>query len=132
MRKKFERFVESKFALEIRQQGRIVFRSKKSGVTGLVAFIAKYGRQHQDLVIFDKVIGRAAALLFAYLKVKEVCGIVGSKSAARTLRQFKIAFHFQKTVAGILNKTKTGPCPMEKFSQSKTPEEFIKLLLKQS
>lgn len=130
MSEEFERFVKSKLALEIRQRGKIIFRSKKEGVGGLLDFIKKDGWQHQNLIIFDKIIGRVAALLFAYLGAKEVFGVVGSKSAAKTLRKFKIKFYFQKTVAGILNKAKIGPCPMEKLSRGKTPKELYNLLKK--
>jgi len=130
MYKEFERFAKTKFTLEIRQQGKILFRSKRDGVSGLLTFIKKYGQKYQGLVIFDKVIGRAAALLFAYLKTKEVYGVVGSRLAARTLNKFKIKYYFKKTVPGIINKTKTGLCPMEKLSKGKTPEKLYDLLKK--
>ncbi|MCG2688513.1 DUF1893 domain-containing protein, partial [Candidatus Parcubacteria bacterium] len=90
----------------------------------------KYGRRHRDLVIFDKIIGKAAALLFAYLGAKEVYGVIGSESAVRVLRKFRVKFYFKKTVKGILNKRKTGPCPMEALSRTKTPEELYNLLKK--
>jgi len=130
MNKEFERFVKTKFTLEIRQRGKILFRSKRDGVSGLLLFIKKYGRKYKNLVFFDKVVGRAAALLFVYLKAKEVYGVIGSKPAARVLYKFKIKYYFKKTVPGIINKTKTGPCPMEKLSKGKTPEKLYNLLKK--
>jgi len=130
MYKEFEKFAKTRFSLEIRQSGKILFRSKRDGVSGLLLFIKKYGRKYQDLVIFDKVIGRAAALLFAYLKAKEVYGVIGSKLAIRALRSFKIKYYFKKTVSGIINRTKTGPCPMERLSRGKTPEKLYDLLKK--
>lgn len=128
MSKEFERFTKGKFALEIRQKEKIIFRSKREGVGGLLMFIQKHGRSRRDLIIFDKIIGKAAALLFAYLGAKEVYGVIGSKEAAKTLRKFKIKFYFRKTVENILNKAKTGSCPMEKLSRTKTPEELYNLL----
>lgn len=130
MSKEFERFTKGKFALEIMQKGKIVFRSKREGVGGLLAFIRKNGRSHRDLIIFDKVIGRAAALLFAYLKAKEVYGAIGSRAAAKTLKKFRIKFCFKKTVTGILNKAKTGSCPMEKLSRAKTPAGLYAALVR--
>jgi len=130
MPKEFESFAQGRFALEIRQKGKIIFRSKEEGVGGLLTFIQKHGQsRYRDLIIFDRIIGRAAALLFAYLKAKEVYGVIGSKAAARALKKFKIKFYFKKTVIGILNKRKTGPCPMEKLSRVKTPKELYNLLM---
>lgn len=128
MQSKFEKFARSDFALEIRERGKIVFRSKKDGVGGLLAFVKKRGRRHRDLVVFDKVVGRAAALLFVYLGAKEVYGLRGSESASRTLRQFKIKFSFSQTIKNVLNKDKTGPCPLEILSRAKTPAELYNSL----
>lgn len=124
MLKNFEKFAKSSWGLEIRLGNEIIFRSKKSGVKGLLDFIKNYEKRSRNLVIFDKIVGRGAALLIAYLKAKKVYGIVGSKPGAKILRKHKIKFHFQETVANILNQDKTNICPMEKLSFGKTPEKF--------
>jgi len=129
MRRQFEKFIKSSWGLEIWCGGKVISRSKKSGVTGLLDFIRKYGRRYKNLVIFDKIVGQGAALLAAYLKVKAVYGKTGSKLAAKTLKRYKIKFYFHKTVTNILNKKKTDLCPFEKLSFSKTPEEFYNFLL---
>ena len=67
MEKEFEEFAKSDFTLQIFSKNKLVFKSKKEGVRGLVDYIKKYGKHFGDLTIFDRVIGNAAALLFAYL-----------------------------------------------------------------
>ena len=128
MKKEFEKFLNSSWGLEIWLGNKIIFRSKKSGVAGLLDFIKKHGRRHRGAVIFDKIVGRGVAMLAAYLKAKEVWGKTGSRLAAKNLRKFKIKFHFYKTVPNILNKKKTDLCPLEKLSFKRTPEEFYRCL----
>lgn len=120
--------MKSGWGLEIWQNNRIIFRSKKSGVRGLLDFIKEQGKNFEGLVIFDKIVGQAVALLAAYLKAKEVYGGTGSELAVKTLGKYKIKFDFQKTVPNILNRDQTDLCPMEKISLDKTPEEFYNFL----
>jgi len=126
--KEFEKFIKSEFGLEIWAGGKIIFRSRKSGIQGLLQFIKKNKKPTKDLIIFDKKVGNAAALLCTYLKTKEVCGVVGSKSAEITLKKNKIKFHFSKTIPYILNQKGIDICPMEKLSLLKTPKAFLNLL----
>lgn len=130
MKKEFEKFLKSPFGLEIRSGEKIVFRSKKAGVRGLVEFIKRYGKRFKNLIIFDKIVGQGAALLAAYLSAEKVYGKTGSKLAEKTLKRFKIKIYFKKTVDNILDKKKKDLCPLEKKSFSRTPEEFYKHLIK--
>jgi len=126
MKKQFEEFSKGKFNLFIFSGGKLIFKSKKEGISGLIFFIKKYGRRFNNLVIFDTKVGNAVALLCAYLKVKKIYGLVGSRSAVKTLKKFKIKYFFKKTITRILNKRGTDICPMEKLSSDKTPEEFCR------
>ena len=114
--------------MEIWAGGKIIFRSQKSDIQGPLEFIKKNKKPTKNLIIFDKKVGNAVALLCTYLKIKEVYGVVGSKSAEKTLKENKIKFHFSKTIPNILNKDETDICPMEKMSLGNTPAEFLKLL----
>ena len=118
----------SRFGLEVWSGDKALFRSKKEGIEGLVDFIKKYDSRFEGLIIFDKIVGRGAALLAVYLKAKAVYGKTGSKSAGRTLKKAKIKFYFHKTVPNILNKKRTGLCPLEKLSLAKKPKEFYNLV----
>ena len=61
----------------------------------------------------DKVVGKAAALLYCLLRVKAVHAGVMSKAACRVLEGNGISVTFGKLVDAIENRTKTGMCPME-------------------
>ncbi len=124
----FENFLKSSFELKILSGKKLIFISKKRGVQGLVKFIKKYGRKFKDLMIFDKKVGRGAALLAVYLNAKVVYGKIGSQSAVRALKKAKIQYCFEETVPNILNREKNDICPIEKVSAGKTPESFYKLV----
>lgn len=128
MKEQFDFFLKSSWGLELWLGQKLVFRSKKSGVKGLLDFIKRRGRRYNNLVIFDKIVGQGAALLAVYLKAKVVYGKTGSKLAAKTLKKYKIAFYFQKTILNILNKDQTDTCSIEKLSIGKTPEKFYNCL----
>lgn len=130
MLKEFKKFSQGKNFLQIWSGQKIVFESQKNGVAGLLDFIAQNIKKFPDLIIFDTKVGRAAALLCAYLGAKEVYSLVGSELAAETLNDFQIKFYFYKTVPNILNKDETDLCPLEKKSLGKTPQEFYKCLIK--
>lgn len=61
----------------------------------------------------DKVVGKAAALLYCLLAVKAVHAGVMSKAAWQVLESHGIAVTCDKLVDAIENRTKTGTCPME-------------------
>lgn len=128
MLKKFETFAKSSLTLQVWHNGKIILKSKKEGIKGLLDFAKKHDRKFDDLIVFDKVIGNAAALLCVYLGAKEIYAFLGSKPAKKTLKKYKTKFYFKKTIPNILNKTKTDLCPMEKLSKRKTPVQFLSAL----
>jgi len=63
--------------------------------------------------VADKVIGKAAALLFAHGGVRSVWATRMSEAARDFLRAAGIAFDYDELVPAILNRDGTGLCPME-------------------
>ncbi len=119
--------------LKILSHKKVIFQSDERGIGAVVNFLRNPGNDLKDLVIYDRIVGQAVALLFVYLsdefsqnrgKVKKVLGVTGSKKAKEVLEKYEIRFHFLKTVPYITNRDQTGPCPFEELSEGKTPEEF--------
>lgn len=82
----------------------------------------------------DKVIGKAAALLFVYGGISEVFAHVISEAAVSVFEEAKLPFFYETSVPYIINRDKTGMCPMEqKALPMHSPEEafcfFRRLLL---
>jgi len=63
--------------------------------------------------VADRVIGRAAALLFAHGGVRSVWAARMSETARDFLQTTGIAFEYEELVPAILNRDGTGLCPME-------------------
>ena len=64
-------------------------------------------------MIADKVVGKAAALLMAYGKVKEVYTPTISTPALKVFKNHNIEIHYDKEVGRIINRKGDGLCPME-------------------
>lgn len=95
--------------------GQVVFREDGSGVTCLLAAI-------QDPLLSslgsldwgDKVVGRAAALLFSLLQARSVFGSTMSTGAQEVLAAAGIPYRCDATIPVILDHSGTMPCPLER------------------
>jgi len=61
----------------------------------------------------DRVVGRAAALLYVTGGVVAVHAVLASEPASVVLAAHGIGFSAEQTVPAILNRSRTGSCPME-------------------
>ena len=98
-------------------KGDTVYTSTERGVKPLLVFLDG----NTDLQAFsaaDKVIGKATAFLYCLLGVREVYAPVISRSAAEVLSGHGIAAYWDVKAEFIINRRKTGPCPMETAVQT--------------
>ena len=89
-----------------------VYTSNKRGVSALVEFVDN----KTDLTGFcaaDKVVGKGAAFLYVVLGVKSVYAGVISACAAQVLQSHGIELYYDTMVDRIVNRDKTGFCPIE-------------------
>jgi len=89
-----------------------------------VDYVTKFAPVTGEVLILDRVVGNAAALLLKFALCAEVWSSLGSERAARTLSKLGIRYHFVNKVPYILNRQKSDVCPFEKLSMGKTPDEF--------
>lgn len=90
----------------------IVVTKKERGVKPLIQLI-KSQDNFKGFCAADKVVGKAAAMLYVLLGVKEVYANVMSKSAVNILIRHNILPFCDITTKSIRNRTGTGLCPME-------------------
>ncbi len=124
---RFESFLKSSDAIRIIGPDGIIFQSQQRGIAPLLSYIEQTPLP-EEVVIFDKVTGNAAALLMKKACCREVFSPVGSEPASETLKGFGIISHFTKTVPSIINREGTGMCPFETMSLGKSPDEFYALV----
>ena len=92
--------------------GFLIYKSTAPGIAPVMRWIEQ-GIDLGGFAVADKVIGRAAALLFCFCGVKCVHGGVVSKSAVEVLKKHKITCTYDTLVQQISNRAGTGICPME-------------------
>jgi hypothetical protein len=124
----FARFVDSSDTFRVYHQGKIIFKSRGERLSPLLDYIDRFVPQVKDVVIFDRIVGNAAALLFKKAYCREVYSPLGSEFAVQTLSEQGIKYHFSRTVPYILNQAGDDICPMEKLSLGKNTEEFFQHL----
>jgi len=110
------------------RRGDDVICSREHGVKPLLAWIGEK-KDFTGYGAADQVIGKAAALLYIYLGVKDVYGQLISEPAASVFEEHGVAFTFGRKVPFIVNRTRDGMCPMEQTVLSiSDPEEAVEAL----
>jgi hypothetical protein len=120
----FRAFLASDDTLRIYEDNTLVFSSKKDRLLPLMEYLAGNRAGGRPVVIFDKIMGNAAALLTVKAGGREVFSPLGSDLAVKTLEEHGIVYHLSRTVPYILRDNGRDLCPMEQLSIGKTPEEF--------
>ncbi len=79
--------------------------------------------------VADKVVGKAAALLFVKGGVKRIYAEVCSKPARDVLVKYGVELEYKTLTGGIVNRAGDGPCPMEyAVLETDDPDEAAKIL----
>ncbi len=123
----FNEFLTGKNTLNVYEDGRLIYASKKDGLLPLLEYIDKFTHRHQ-VVIFDKLIGNAAALLAIKASCSEVYSPLGSQISAKTLDKYNIIYHVSEIVPYIQRDDGFHMCPMEELSIGMRPEEFYEAI----
>ena len=93
-------------------KGQTVYTAVERGVKPLLNFLES-GLDFSGFSAADKVIGKAAAFLYVLLRVKNVYAVVVSQAALAVFKQHGIWVQYETAVKQVVNRTGTGPCPME-------------------
>jgi len=94
--------------------GTLVCQLISTGIRALVAAVEdERVASHGPLDWGDKLVGRAAALLFALVHARSVFALKMSTGGQDVLRAAGIPFAYDAVILDVLNRAGTGPCPME-------------------
>ncbi|MFC2020254.1 DUF1893 domain-containing protein [Chloroflexota bacterium] len=124
----FDQFLISGDTLRVYEDSKLLFSSEKDGLLPLLEYIDGPDSSHRQVVIFDRIIGNAAALLSVLASCREVFSPLGSQLAVQTLGKHRIDYHITEIVPYIQQANREDMCPMEKLSLDKGPEEFYEAL----
>jgi hypothetical protein len=123
-RNRFQDFLSSEDTLRIYRENQLIFSSKKDKVIPLLEFIDSPTSKQGPSVIFDRIMGNAAALLSVKAGAVEVFSPMGSQIGVDSLIKYNVKYHISKIVPFIQKDNSDDMCFMEKLSTEKTPEEF--------
>jgi len=126
LRNNFQDFLNSSDTLQIYLEEKLVFSSTKDRIIPLLEYIDRLNPESGlgPSIIFDRIMGNAAALLSVKAGAVEVFSPLGSQLGIETLNKYRIKYHFNKIVPFIKKDDSEDMCFMEKLSTGKTPDEF--------
>ena len=125
--KKF--LVENSYTIVIQMVNGEIFTSTERGVKPLLLILSENKIQLEGASVADKVIGKAAALLMAKGKIKEVYTPIISTPALEVFHNHNIKVIFDNEVERIVNRKGDGLCPMESLCLNvEDPEEAFNLI----
>ena len=120
----FNEFSASSDTLQVYKDDKLLFSSSKDRLLPLLEYIERDAPHHQQVLIFDKILGNAAALLSVKASCQKVYSPLGSQLAVKTLDKYGIKYHLTEIVPYIKKANGEDMCPMEELSLDKEPEEF--------
>ncbi len=110
---------------------RVLFETNSPGIRGLLTAIEKIGKELKGSIVADRIVGEAAAQLFAYSSVLKVFAVTLSQCGKNVLEKNNIGYEYENLVPHILNFKKTDLCPFEKLvTGCNTPKEAYEKLKK--
>jgi len=108
--------IKKDLSLVIVKKGKVIFETKKAGITGFLQAIKKLDKNLIASAVADKIVGVAAAMLCVYSGVSSVFAQTISAEGIRALEANNIEYLFEKKVSNILNRNKNDVCPFEKLA----------------
>ncbi len=93
--------------------GENAYISDGKGISPLIQFIDN-NTSLENFSVADKIVGKAAAMLFVKLKVNKLYAEVLSEAGEKILQKYKIQYSFNTKTDKIINRAGNDICPMEK------------------
>lgn len=117
---------EGKAGLAVLQEGRIVYQAQNPGIRDALWLHDEQPELLRGAIIADRIIGRAAAMLFADGGALAVYGDVMDRDADLELRSKGVQTRANTLTERIINRAGSDICPMEKAILGVTdPDEAI-------
>lgn len=110
------KLIKEDLSLVIVNQGNVIFKTQKQGITGFLQAIEKLEKNLVGASAADKIVGVAAAMLCVYAGVASVFALTISDEGRKVLKDNNIEYRFEKTVPNILNHSMNDVCPFEKLA----------------
>ena len=90
------------------------YYSYETGIKPVINRLNESLNYFDGLIVADKIIGKASAMLLILSGVKEVYCIVLSKAGQKILEEYNITYHYDELTDYIISRKGDDMCPMEK------------------
>lgn len=90
------------------------YTSFDSGIKPVISKLNEDINYFKGLIVADKIIGKASAMLLTLSGIKEIYCIVLSKAGKDILDKYNIEYHYETLTDYIINRKGDDMCPMEK------------------
>ena len=117
---------KNQLSIHIEKDGVTIYESRDPMLKSLFFCLAQKREELKGATVVDKIVGRAAALLAVLGEVEQVITPLASESAKETLAEAGVLLYATKIIPFIINRDRTGLCPMEKLAgECRTPQEVF-------
>ncbi len=99
----------------ILKNNEIIYKSNFIGVKPLIMFLNEHAelQRNDELLLIDKIIGKAALLLAVKCGIKTILTPVISQEALDAIEHYGVEWEAGKIVPYIINREGNGKCPIE-------------------
>jgi hypothetical protein len=117
---------KNQLSIHIEKDGVTIYESRDPMLKPLFFCLAQKREELKGATVVDKIVGRAAALLAVLGEVEQVITPLASETAKETLAAAGVLLYAEKSIPYIINRDRTGLCPMEKLAgECWTPQELF-------
>lgn len=114
--KKLLQLEQTGLSIMVEKNGAVFFKSSDSMLKPLYHCLVTYPEQMNGALVIDKIVGRAAAFLCILGGVHKIITPLASQAAKTVLDEQGISLYASNYIPYIVNRDKTGMCPMEKMA----------------
>lgn len=100
-------------AAVVAKGGVLVLELEGVGVEPILTALDRDVHVFEDAIVMDRVVGRSAAAIYVLGRAQEVIAPVMSEGAWRMLEEHGVKVQADEVVSYIVNRKRTGMCPMD-------------------
>lgn len=121
-------FLESGLSLAVYHGYERAYESREPDLRALVTYLSIHVAPNAPITLYDKYVGRAAALLMTLISpVRVLAGLI-SDGGRRVLDEAGIEWRAQSRAQFLMGAASDGMCKWEKLAAGKTAEELLREL----
>jgi len=123
------RLIQKDLSLVIVKDAKVLFETDSHGIGDLLKAINQIQNQMKGSSVADRIVGRAAALLFVFSGVTSVFAVTASDGGIEVLKKNSVFCEYESRVTNVLNLKRTDVCPFEKLvAKLSSPEKAYEAL----